>query len=147
MPFSVACDDSLRHLPAKRRSFGAGAFLDRVFVLAVEVLELERLLEFLFMKSGSSLRKMPYTAQKNVCITFGSRVRFALENVLRFAGVMPRTRDSSAEYIFETSTISLRLNRCRNCESISRYTCELYENFLALTFSPDAISSGAIFSK
>ena len=43
---------------------------DRVFVLAVEVLELERLLEFLFMKSGSSLRKMPYTVQKNVCITF-----------------------------------------------------------------------------
>ena len=78
---------------------------------------------------------------ENVCITFGSRVRFALENVLRFAGVMPRTRDSSAAYIFETSTISLRLNRCRNCESISRYTCELYENFLALTFSPDAISS------
>ena len=34
---------------------------------------------------------------ENVCITFGSRVRFALENVLRFAGVMPRTRDSSAE--------------------------------------------------
>ena len=79
---------------------------DGVFVLAVEVLELERLLEFLFMKSGSSLRKMPYTVQKNVCITFGSRVRFALENVLRFAGVMPRTRDSSAAYIFETSTIS-----------------------------------------
>ena len=93
------------------------------------------------MKSGSSLRKMPYTIQKNVCITFGSRVLFALENVLRFAGVMPRTRDSSAAYIFETSTISLRLNRCRNCESISRYTCELYENFLALTFSPDAICS------
>ena len=114
---------------------------DGVFVLAVEVLELERLLEFLFMKSGSSLRKMSYTVQKNVCITFGSRVRFALENVLRLAGVMPRTRDSSAAYIFETSTISLRLNRCRNCESISRYTCELYENFLALTFSPDAISS------
>ena len=78
---------------------------------------------------------------KDVCITFGSRVRFALENVLRFAGVMPRTRDSSAAYIFEASTISLRLNRCRNCESISRYTCELYENFLALTFSSDAISS------
>ena len=45
------------------------------------------------MKSGPSLRKLPYTAQKNACITFGSRVRLAFENVLRFAGVMPRTRD------------------------------------------------------
>ena len=86
---------------------------------------------------------MPYTVQKNVCITFGSRVRLALENVLRFAGVMPRTRDSSAAYIFETSTISLRLNRWRNWESISRYACELYGNLLALLYAMYAAQGNA----
>ena len=72
------------------------------------------------MKPPSCLRKASYTAQKNDCITFGSRVRFAFENVLRLAGVTPRSRESSRAYIFDTSTISLRLNRCRNCDSISR---------------------------
>ena len=36
------------------------------------------------------------------------------------AGDMPRMRESSGAYIRDTSTISFRLNRCRNCDSISR---------------------------
>ena len=59
-----------------------------------------------FTKSGASLRKMPYTVQKNVCIALGSRVRFAVENVLRFTGAIPRSRESSRAYIFETSIYS-----------------------------------------
>jgi hypothetical protein len=51
-------------------------------------------------------------------MTPGLRVRFAFENVLRLAGVMPRMRESSGAYIFETSTISFRLNRCRSCDGM-----------------------------
>ena len=36
------------------------------------------------------------------------------------AGDMPRSREGSGAYICDTSTISLRRNRCRNCDSISR---------------------------
>ena len=47
--------------------------------------------------ASSCARKCSYTAQKNRCITIGLRVRFALENVLRFAADIPRMRESSHE--------------------------------------------------
>ena len=71
-------------------------------------------------KSGSSFLKNQYTARKNACITSALRDLFAFENVLRLAGDMKRMRESSGAYILDTSTISFRLDRCRNCDSISR---------------------------
>ncbi len=97
MPFSVACDDSLRHLPAKRRSAipqTSGTSSRNPANTAFPMRCRRSLGVALSHRSAGSpssaisrpparvpsLRKMPYTVQKNVCITFGSHVRFALES-------------------------------------------------------------------
>ena len=86
-------------------------------------------------KFSSLLLKWSYIIQKNFSITEGFLVRLAFENVLRFAEVIPRIRESSFAYTLEMSTSSLRLNTCRNCPSINRYICEAYDSLRAFIFS------------